>query len=206
MIDAFEQRDVATADVVGAYLLADMDDFVVLKLIGESVDIMCDVNEKYRPFVVMGHEKKSLYVQLKKALYGCVKSALLWYELFSNTLKEMGFTLNPYDPCVANMMTEGAQCTIAWFVDDNKITHVSKAVVSWVIEQIEAQFGKMTVTRGRKHVFLGMEIDFLGDGRLSIGMQEYVKDAIAEFQENVSRPAVTPANKNIFEINEMPPS
>ena len=117
----------------------------------------------------------------------------------------MGFTLNPYDPCVANMMIEGAQCTIAWFVDDNKISHVSEAVVSRVIEQIEAQFGKMTVTRGRKHVFLGMEIDFLGDGRLSIGMQEYVKDAIAEFQENVSRPAVTPANKNIFEINENAP-
>ena len=75
MIDAFEQRDVATADVVGAYLLADMDDFVVLKLIGESVDIMCDVNEKYRPFVVMEHGKKSLYVQLKKALNCCVKSA-----------------------------------------------------------------------------------------------------------------------------------
>ena len=30
----FEVRDVATADVVGAYLLANMDDFVVLKLTG----------------------------------------------------------------------------------------------------------------------------------------------------------------------------
>jgi hypothetical protein len=117
----------------------------------------------------------------------------------------MGFELNPYDPCVANMMIEGAQCTIAWFVDDNKISHVSEKVVSMVIERIEVAFGKMSVTRGRKHVFLGMEIEFLPDGKLSIGMKEYVKDAIAEFPEDVSRSAVTPANKNIFEIDEAAP-
>jgi hypothetical protein len=46
MINAKERRDVATADVVGAYLLADMDKNVLLKLTGESVDIMCTVNAK----------------------------------------------------------------------------------------------------------------------------------------------------------------
>ena len=35
MIDAFEKRDVATADVVGAYLIANMDDFVLVKLTGD---------------------------------------------------------------------------------------------------------------------------------------------------------------------------
>ena len=68
MIDAFEERDVVTADVVGAYLLADMDFFVVLKLTSNSVDIMCNVNKKYRPFVVVEHEKKCLYLQLLKEL------------------------------------------------------------------------------------------------------------------------------------------
>ena len=32
MIDAKERRDVATADVEGAYLHADMEEFVLLKL------------------------------------------------------------------------------------------------------------------------------------------------------------------------------
>jgi hypothetical protein len=41
MIDAKEHCDVATADVKGAYLHADMEDFVLLKLVGEAVDIMC---------------------------------------------------------------------------------------------------------------------------------------------------------------------
>jgi len=41
IIDAFEQFNVATADVVGAYLNAEMLDFILLHLTGETVDIMC---------------------------------------------------------------------------------------------------------------------------------------------------------------------
>ena len=47
LIDAYENRDVATADVVGSYLIADMKDHVIVKLTGESVDIMCQANAKY---------------------------------------------------------------------------------------------------------------------------------------------------------------
>ena len=46
MIDAKECRDVATADVKGAYLHADMEDFVLVKLVGEAVNIMCQVNPR----------------------------------------------------------------------------------------------------------------------------------------------------------------
>ncbi len=76
----------------------------------------------------------------------------------------MGFELNPYDTCVANKTIDGKQCTVAWFVDDNKISHVDDKVVSNVIEKIEERFGKMTVTRGKEHVFLGMGISFHDDG------------------------------------------
>ena len=201
MVDANERRDVATADVVGAYLHADMDEFVLLKLTHESVNIMCKVNKKYEEFVVIEKGKRVLYLQLLKALYGCVRSALLWYELFAGTLKEMGFELNPYDPCVANKMFDGTQCTIAWYVDDTKISHVKPAVVTSVIKKIEAKFGKMTVTRGQHHVFLGMDITFIGDGNLNIGMSKYIQEAIEEFGDDVSRPAVTPATRTVFDVD-----
>ena len=70
----------------------------------------------------------------------------------------MGFTLNPYDPCVANKMVDGKQCTICWYVDDNKISHKDPKVVDWVIKAIEDKFGKMTVTRGNKYTFVGMDL------------------------------------------------
>jgi hypothetical protein len=149
IVDAHEQRDVAVADVVAAYLKADMNDYTLLKFMGESVDIMCKMNPKHEEYVTNESGKKVLYVQLLKALYGCVVSALLWYELFSGHLKEMGFEINPYDSCIANKVINGKQCTIAWYVDDMKISHVSKDVVTQIIQELEKKFGKMSVTRGQ---------------------------------------------------------
>jgi hypothetical protein len=121
IIEAFEGRDVATADVAGAYLKAYMDDFVIMKFVGTSVRILCTLNPKHERFVAIENGTEVLYVRLVKALYGCVKSALLWYDLFTSNLKDMGFELNPYDQCIANSMINGKQCTIAWYVDDTKI-------------------------------------------------------------------------------------
>ena len=111
LIDAMEDRHVVVADVTGAYLNADMDDFVLIRLTGEDVDMMCDANPVYVDFTTNDNGKKVLFLQLKKALYGCVKSALLWYRLFRDTLQGLGFVLNPYDPCVANANIKGSQCT-----------------------------------------------------------------------------------------------
>ena len=57
VIDAHEHRDVATADVAGAFLKADMDHFTVIKFDGKSVDLMCETNKKYIPFVVSENGK-----------------------------------------------------------------------------------------------------------------------------------------------------
>ena len=95
-------RDVVTADMSGAYLHAYTDDYTLLKLEGEAVDIMCRVNKEYEKSVCYENGNKVLYLRLLKALCGCVKSALLWYELFSTTLKDLGFELYPYDESVTN--------------------------------------------------------------------------------------------------------
>jgi hypothetical protein len=160
MTDAHEARDVGTADVAGAYLKVTMKDFVLMKFTGASVDILCEMNPEYAKYVCIENGEKVLYVRLLKAIYGCVKSALLWYEMFSETLKEIGFVINPYDPCVANCVIEGKQCTIAWYVDDMKISHVNPCVVTDIINKLEVKFGKMTVTRGKEHMFLGMKIKY----------------------------------------------
>jgi hypothetical protein len=152
-----KRRDVATADVAKAYLHAKMEDFMLLKMEGGSVDIMCDVCEEYNEYVCYKNGKKVLYLRLLKALYGCMKSALLWYELFSTTIQGKGFELNPYDTCIANKNIDGKQCTIAWYVDDNKFLHEDHNVVTHIIETIEGKFGKMTVTRGTEHVVFGHE-------------------------------------------------
>jgi Reverse transcriptase (RNA-dependent DNA polymerase) len=178
-----------------------MDEFVLIKLSGDVTDIMCTTNNEYKNLVTIENGKKVLYLQLLKALCGCVRSALLWYECFVSTLEEMGFILNPYDLCVANKIINGKQCTIVWYVDDNKISHVDPSVVTEIISQIEKKFGKMTTTRGKEHVFLGMKINFQNDQTVRINMEQYINEAIIDFQEDVSIGATTPANKSLFELN-----
>ena len=190
------------ADVTGAYLNADMDDFVLIRLTGDDVNMMCDANPTYERFVTTDHGHKTMFLQLKKALYGCVKSALLWYRLFRDMLQEMGFVLNPYDPCVANATIKGSQCTIVWFVDDNKISHKDPAVVHDVVQRIEAKFGTMTKTEGDEHEFLGMKLLFDRQNRtVQILMQSYLNEAIQQSQLDVRHPAATPATKGLFEVD-----
>jgi Reverse transcriptase (RNA-dependent DNA polymerase)/Zinc knuckle len=205
LMDAYEGRDVAIADIAGAYLNAYMPDFVIMKFTGESVDILCEMNPEYEEFVVTENGVRVLYVRLIKALYGCVKSALLWYELFQTTLQQMGFVLNPYDQCVANCDFEGTQCTVAWYVDDTKISHINPDVVTMVIDKLESRFDKMTVTRGKEHEFLGMKIRFTEERTAVITMKSYLEEAIVESNMDIVRQAATPANRYLFDVDEDSP-
>ena len=202
MVDAKEKRDVATADVGGAFLHGDMDDFVILKMVGNAVDILCKVNPDFEKYVIIENGKRVLYLQLLKALYGCVKAALIWYTLFVTVLKGMGFVLNPYDKCVANKDIEGSQCTVLWYVDDNKISHKNPRVVTSILSKIEKRFGKLTITRGKQHTFLGMDIDFVKDSKVKIGMKQYVLECIEAYELKNKDMAASPARSDLFMIDE----
>jgi Reverse transcriptase (RNA-dependent DNA polymerase) len=207
MIDAKEQRDVATADVQGAYLNAHMTDFVLVRITGIAANILCAANPSYKKFIAIENTVEVLYLQVLKALYGCVKSALLWYDLFTSVLRDLGFVINPYDPCVANKIINGSQCAIAWYVDDTKISHVDPSVVSDTINKIEQHFGEMTKTRGKKHTFLGMDITFNSDSTVSISMTNFIDDTISESAIDL-HPAgcSTPAKADLFDIDESSPA
>ena len=165
------------------------------------VEILCKVNPKYIPFVSSKNGQKTLYLQLLRALYGYIHSALLWYELFLGTLQNIGFKLNLYDRCVANKTINGKQCTIAWYVDNNKRSHVDPKIVDGIINKIEEKFGKMTVTRGKKHTFVIMDIEFATDKCVKILMHPYLREAITEFGEDVACGASSPARNDLVRIN-----
>ena len=66
----------------------------------------------------------------------------------------------PYYRCLENSIIEGKQCIISWYVDNTKVSHVDKDMNARIIEMISEQFGELTIFRGGKHKFLGMNIDF----------------------------------------------
>ena len=100
LVDAYEDKKIAIFDVPGAYLHAkDMpkDKGVLHKLRGQFVDIMCEINPEHTKNIIYETGVKVLYLYVVKAIYGCIESALLWYNLFTETLQKYSFESNPYD-------------------------------------------------------------------------------------------------------------
>ena len=48
----------------------------------------------------------------------------------------MGFKVNRHDRCVANKIIDGKQCTICWYIDNTKISHMDPKVVDEVIKVV----------------------------------------------------------------------
>ena len=112
-IDVKEKREVVIIDISGAFLHATNDDYVVMRMNGMLAELMTKRDPKlYRKYLTDEKGKKVLYSRIQKALYGMMKSALLFYRKLISELKGMGFEINPYDPCVVNKMINGSQMTV----------------------------------------------------------------------------------------------
>ena len=79
-----------------------------------------------------------------------IKAVLIWYDMYTEVLLEMGFKVNPYDKCMANKMINNKQCSIGWYVDNNKISRVEEAVCTNIVNAINFQ-GELTRTTGNSH-------------------------------------------------------
>jgi hypothetical protein len=87
---------------------------------------MVKTNPKlYRKYVVIEKGCSVPYLWLQKTFYKMMKSALLFYRKLVSELCDMGFEINPYDPCITNKMVNGTQMTVRWHVDDLMISHTS---------------------------------------------------------------------------------
>jgi hypothetical protein len=204
VVDAMEERDIAIFDVQGAYLQTKMpqDKNVILVIRDEFVDILCEVNPEYKKHVRIVNGRKVLYVRILRAIYGCIESAMLWYNLYSSTLEGMGFKLNPYDKCVANKMIDGKQCTIVFYVDDNKLSHKDPKVVTTVMKEIEKHFGELVISRGKSHDFLGMNVTIRKDKKVSIDQHQQVEEVLKDFGPTGTRYVSSPCASHLWKTRD----
>ena len=176
---------------------------MVLK--GRLAEMMAQVSPTlYRKYITLdGKGTPVLYVKMKKAMYGRLKSALLFYRLLVSDLSNNGFVLNPYDPCVANKMIDGQQMTVIWHVDNLKVSHKDLKQVDKFGDWLEDTYGKK-VTRhsGKIHDYLRMIFDYSHDGKVIINQIEYIKQILDEFPEEIKRTRATTAADYLFTIRD----
>ena len=180
LVDAWENRKVAVLDVPGAFMQVDMDELVHVKFRGEMVDKLLEIDpELYSSYISEERGEKVMYVELLKALYGTLRAArFFWEKLHGKLVNEWGFVPNRYDSCVVNKMVNGKQLTVAWHVDDLKVSHVEESALEDFIAMMEEEFGTdapLSVSRGPVQEYLGMTMDFSEKGRVVIKMSDYVK-------------------------------
>ena len=110
--------------------------------------------------------------------------------------------VNPYEPCVANKMVDGAQMTVFWHVDDIKISHRDKEMLTAFTVDMENIYGaKNTISRVRVYDYIGMELYFVTcSGTLIIYMIKYLQTIIDEFPEVLRGTKACPAGDNLFKI------
>jgi hypothetical protein len=83
-------------DVTNAFVYATMD------------------REIYMRMPPKGYQKKGMILKVQKALYGLRISPMLWQKEFTTTLKGLGFTSVPHEPCC--MIKDST--IIFFYVDD----------------------------------------------------------------------------------------
>ncbi len=173
LVDAQENRDVAIVDILNTFIqtvVENDEDKVVMRVRGHMVDVLVKVAPSmYGPYVSTDKQgRKQLLVECLNAIYGMMVASLLCYCKFTRSLKNQGYVMNPYDPCVWNKMIEKQQITICFHVNDCKVLHKSARVVDkaikWLRRDYESIFkdasGAMVVHRGLVHRYLGMTINY----------------------------------------------
>jgi hypothetical protein len=198
-----------SSDIPNAFIQAPMpkkkgEETVFMKIVGPLVGILVGMHpEEYEEFVVYENNKPVLYVEILRALYGMLESALLWYNKFRKDLEEEGFIFNAYDPCVANKMVNEKQMTIKFHVDDIMSSHVDSTVNDKFLVFLNKKYGQhveVKATRGNQHDYLGMKFVFK-EKKLEVDMCDYIDSMLEEFsiKFDSEKTVPNPAGMDMFE-------
>jgi histone deacetylase 1/2 len=199
-IAARERRHVKTMDIGGAYLNADISRHeILMELDATMAAILVQIDPSYMKFM---RSDGTMVVMLQKALYGCIESAKLWYDILSVTLIEDGYVKNVIDPCVFNKLVNGIQCTVLIYVDDLFVTCKNLSMIDALESLLKAKFKEVSVHEGPVHSYLGMTWDFSVLDEVKVTMEGYTADLIKA--SGVQGVSATPATDFLFNTRDAP--
>jgi len=75
-------------------------------------------------------------------------------------------------------------------------------VVTNVIDILKGLFGELTVTRGKKHNFLGMDLTFCQDKTIKIEMKKMLNETLDMIDDDLCVKVSSPETKRLFDVRE----
>ena len=210
VIDSMERRAVATLDIQGAFLQADMDELVYVKFEELMTKLLSKIYPKlYEKYVVIELVQTVLYAALAHLLHGTLQASLLLCRKLTGILVDSGYKINPYDWCMASKEFNGGHCTVLWHIDDLKWSHLIDDVMTVEIEIMNKLFGSkdapLTVCRGKIHDYLVMALDYSLHEKEKITMFEYIEGFLSKIPSPLKGDSVTDAPNHLFEVRDDAP-
>ena len=196
-IAARQKRVAATVDFPGATWSLTGDHVEYMRLNKQLTAALIKIDATYNKYM---NNNGTCIVKLKKALYGCVESAKLWYDKLSRDLIKFNYIADEYDICVFNRTeSDNTQTSLVIHVDDMIITASNESRIDDVIKQIETVYPGLTKHRGKVLNYRGITFDFSKEGCDKMTMEGFVQDLI-EGCKDMPGTANTPARANLFTI------
>ena len=96
----------------------------------------------YHKCVIIENRHTTLYFQLQKSLYECLRRKFIFYENMVRDLESKVFFINPYNPYVAKITINRIRMKITWYIKDLKLTLVNAGKVTETIEWMKQIYGK----------------------------------------------------------------
>ncbi len=184
--DAIEERNVVTLDIPRAFL--------IIRFTGKMVEWSAKIVPKICSDVI----------------YGCLKSAYLFYFKLKADLTSWGFKENPYDGCTLNKtFTSEKTSSNALF---NGMWMISKScknnrVIKSVVQRLKELYGKtapLTISTGKVHEYLGMEIDSSKKGKVTYSQYDYINKiffSVSKYKD-MQGESPTPACPHLFQNDD----
>ena len=129
----------------------------------------------YQKYVVIENGVNVLYVKLKRYSYGLLQSALPYYLKLVTDLKNNSFSLNIYEPCVANKLVNREIMILVWHVDGIKVSHKESLESTTFSIYLSTMYGKkLLFHRGKVHAYLGMNLEYSYQEVVKLLMVKYL--------------------------------
>ena len=131
---------------------------------------------------------------LKKALYGLKQAPRAWFEKFSSTVSQLGFSSSPHDSALFIRKTTHGTVLLLLYVDDMIITGDDTSGIANLKESLSHHFEMKDL--GPLSYFLGLEVTSSTNG-LFLSQAKYASDLLSRAGLTDHRTESTPLEPNV---------
>ena len=102
-------------------------------------------------------------------------------------------------------MVNGKQITVQFFVDDLHISCENMDTIDGLIKDLsqkfKTNFQELTVTKGKVHDYLGINIDYSNNEYVKFTMYNFLEDVLSEARPDMNGRSKWPANAKLFDVD-----